>query len=531
MSPPRNADPLPELRCTPLTALLSLWLALPKGKAHALVGHAEELHDTLEPDATYPLDFVAFKLTGYRRDYGDASLLVGVPLAHDLRWIIDAVTQRHPLPADADGARPVQAWAEALNVHPRTLRRWRDAGLRWRWIDSPGRAKPIVAHTQAAIDAFCVRHPRRVKRANRFAPLTAEEKQRAIEQAAQLATEAPQRSISNVAEQVAQELGRSHEAIRLLLLKHHERRQHSPHLPTTPFPKMLTGLTPRERRQTLRDRRNGVSLRAIAQRVGKSGPTLHRWLLAHRAAVLRRLRLNHVPSPLFDRDDAADVYLREALPEPRLDPTDRHDHLLSGLPPLVAELVRSTRHWDEGERRSALLRMNYLKHTAETARAGLTDVADLRAADLDRIERCVREAGQTRRQLVRGELAHLVSLLRRQAPAGFDPASEAFATLFGDGLVVLVEAIDSFNASGNRRFETYLRNRTQRALAPRVAALNEPEPDETGSAEARRRAVRRDAPGADALAWVPVIAELRRWVDRTPELPHYNTGGDQDASA
>ncbi len=498
--PPRRSpsDP-PPLRCTPLSALLPGWSALPERKAHELVLQAEALHDAIEPEATYPLDFVAFKLTGFRRDYGDASLLFGVPLAHDLRWIVDEVTLAHPMPLVADATKPVAAWAEELRVHPRTLRRWRDAGLRWRWVLAEGATTPMVAHTTAAVERFRRLHPERFSDAQAFSQLSDAQRRDATRRAGELSAARPERSLSDIAQQIADELGRAHETIRQLLLKQARR-------PDTPiaFPKPGQLLTPRQRRQTLRDRRRGDSLRVLGQRVGKSAPTLHRWLMDHRSAVLRRLRLEHVASPLFDRPDASDVYLRDALPEPSDQAARGHSELLAGLPVSVTGPLQHARRWDEGVRSSAFLRMNFCKHRAQAARD-----AALTAGELDAVEHDVRQAGRIRRALVQGELMALLSLIRRQATAGFDPGSAAFAALFQQGLAVLVEAIDTYNASGHNRFETYLRNRLQRALAPRVVALRDAPPT---SDEARQRAVRRDAPTQADRAWAQVRRDLLRWV-------------------
>ncbi|MEM8783101.1 MAG: hypothetical protein AAGE65_09635 [Planctomycetota bacterium] len=529
---PSRSEP-PPLRCTPLVPLLPGWVALPADKAHALMRRAEALHDTIADDATYPLDFVAFKLTGFRRDYGDAALLFGVPLAHDLRWVVDAITRAHPVALTSE-AKSAEDWAKQIGVHPRTLRRWRDAGLRWRWSSVPGRGSPIVTHTAEAIDRFRARHPERFEKARQFKPLTAAQKRDVIRRASELSAVEPERSLSGIAKAIADELGRAHETIRLILLKHAERGRSE-----AVFPKAKPILSSRQRRQTLRDRRRGVSLRELGRRVGKSGPTLHRWLAAHRATVLRRLDLEHVASPLFDRDDAAEVYLRGDLPEPALDPTRGHGELLAGLPGAAADRVRTTRRWDEDTRRSALLRMNFLKHTADAARTALPRDGGLRARDLDRIEALVRDAGRLRRQLVRGELAHLLSLLRRQAPAGIDLASVEFARMFRDGLTVLVEAVKTYNASGNRRFETYLRNRLQRALAARQSAVVlTVEAESSGSADDRRRAVRRDAPSEAEAAWADALRELRRWTDDPPlpearqsEKAQPSEADAQDASA
>ncbi|CAN0459520.1 unnamed protein product, partial [Ectocarpus fasciculatus] len=181
----------------------------------------------------------------------------------------------------------------------------------------------------------------------------------AIARAAQLAAEHPNRSLSDIAQEIANDLERAHETIRQLLIRQSRRRKAD-----EPFPRPDPLLSPKQRRQTLRDRRRGVSLRKLGERVGKSGPTLHRWLLAHRAAVLRRLRLDHVVSPLFDRPDASEVYLRSALPEPAPTKTRGQAALLAGLPASIADLLQHTRRWDEDTRGSAMLRMNFLKHLA-----------------------------------------------------------------------------------------------------------------------------------------------------------------------
>ena len=122
--------PAPALSCRPLNDLAPRLLARDAAFREATLLRAEELHDSLEPDATYPVDYLAFRLSGLRRDHGDAALLLGSAVAADLRLLIDALSRGLTLPVSPPESRLAEDWAARLDVSTRTLARWRTEGLR-----------------------------------------------------------------------------------------------------------------------------------------------------------------------------------------------------------------------------------------------------------------------------------------------------------------------------------------------------------------------------------------------------------------
>ena len=85
--------PLPPYKCSPLAASVPAWLALDDERRGDMLERAERLHDELDAAGVYPFAFIAFRLTGFRRDHGDDSLLVGEALLADLRTLIDQLSR------------------------------------------------------------------------------------------------------------------------------------------------------------------------------------------------------------------------------------------------------------------------------------------------------------------------------------------------------------------------------------------------------------------------------------------------------
>ncbi len=455
----RPRHPEPPLRCSALAALLPRLAALPEARRAEVIRHAEQLHDTLDAEQTYPFDFLAFRLTGFRRDHGDDALYVGDAVLHDLRWIIDALGRTTPLPAAQDDARGVDDWAMRLNVNPKTLRRWREAGLRWRWITPASGGRRVIGHTADAFEHFKSQHPQRFAKALDFSQTDTKTRKALIECARRLADANPQRSLNDVAKQLADELGRAHETVRLQLDKHD-----TEHPDDAVFAARRGPLDAAQRRDLRRLRRQGVPLAALTKRFGKSAPALQRAGLEHRAEVIRRVPIRFVPSPLFERQDAEEVFLRST-------PTEQTAHKppapTDDLPATLRRFFSITPP-DNDQAHRAFLRFNFLKSKAARLRDALPKPYQLRARELSEIEGAIRRAGRTRRALLADHLPPVLSVARRQLSGSkHEPRAKtsALLRLLTAALPVLADAVEQFNASGNTSFETFLRNRLLKAFA------------------------------------------------------------------
>lgn len=430
-----------------------------------MLQRAEALHDSLDQDAAYPLEFLAFRLTGFRRNYGDDSLLIGSALTPDLRLLIDQLSKSLTLsPADGD-ARTVEQLAADLNVSTKTLSRWRKDGLRWRWVSPhPGVAgsRRVIAFTAAAVEHYRCSRPGRVTKAANFTQLTANQRDRLIHRARRLAA-ATDATFNQVATHLAKRTGRALETVRLILEKYD--RDH----PDDPLFADRTGpLTARQKRLISRAHRMGIGVAKLAERFRRSRATIHRVVLDRRAARAMRLRLDHVPNPQFDRPDAADVYLRANLDPEKGDNTlvsaaPRSKVPLDGLPaelrPLYVQPVVSP-----DKIRSLFLRYHFLKHRAELTRKRFAH-APARARDLDLFEQDVARAARVRSLLVTWHLPVILSVARRHLVGKPSNTPNRLIQLLEVGNPILIAAVETYDGAARPTFESVLTNRLLQAFA------------------------------------------------------------------
>ena len=460
---------IPPYHCSSLAALVPTWLALDPPRRDALLRRAEALHDTLEPGTAYPFAFIAFRLTGFRRDYGDDSLLVGQALLPDLRQLIDQLSHSLELPPADGEVLTAQQLAQQLNISTKTLTRWRKDGLRWRWVtlptiadtgktesDNPG--KKLIGFTAAALAHYRERRPDRIARASSFTQLTPAQRRRLLQRARRLAA-ATDASFNRVADHLARRSGRALETVRLILEKHD--RDH----PEDPLFADRTGpLTGRQKRLIGRAYRMGIHVGKLAERFRRSRATIYRVILDRRAARALRLRLDHHPHPQFALPDAAAVYLRDNLsPDLAAQRAPRSTVPTDGLPetlrPLYVQPVVSP-----DKIRALFLRYNFLKFRAATTRQAFAH-APARARDLDAFEQDVARAARVRSLLVTWHLPIVLSVARRHLVGKPDNSPHRLVQLLETGHPLLIDLVDAYDPAGRPTFESLLTTRLLQTFA------------------------------------------------------------------
>src|ERR1700722_3177894 len=85
---------VPKYRIDSLSKLVRQMGFTPSEARWAQVAAAEQLLHDIDPDRAYPLDFVIFRITGYRpKIEKNSDLLTGIALQHDLGLLVEQVSE------------------------------------------------------------------------------------------------------------------------------------------------------------------------------------------------------------------------------------------------------------------------------------------------------------------------------------------------------------------------------------------------------------------------------------------------------
>lgn len=455
MSRPRKQ----AYRSSALSDLSRQLLYAPPAKRAEVVGQAEQLHDALEPSKNYPLDYVVYRLTDRRVPPAESVMLVGEAIKPDLRLLIDALSRSIELPCDADDpGMTSKELAEEVGVSTKTIVRWRDAGLRWRWGVREG--KHAVLITQSALDAFEASHAGRVDRAASFMRFTEGEKASLIARARRLAraTDALPQAIFR---HLAKRTGRSSEAIRLLL---HQHDQDNPAAPV--LMNRTTSLTDREKQMIADDYGRGVTVSALSDRFGKTRSTIYRTIREARAERIKAMTLTAVYASVFERDDADEVLmapLKRMQDSRRLGP-----EVLASLPVKLKAIYDRPIEPDDAVR-SRIVRYNFLKHRAIQLRERI-GLNTPRAFELDQFDDLIERIHRVRGETISAVLPITLSVVLRQRTTQQDDQASSLPDQLFLAHQVMLDEIDQFDSRVAHSFESVLTNRLMRLLAkPNVA--------------------------------------------------------------
>jgi len=429
------------------------------------LARAEKLHDELlgDPDGGYPLAYLHFRITGQKAIYKTEETLFGEAVAHDLREIIDQLSKPLELQVDpADPCMDTQSLAEEKKVATRTIARWRESGLRWRW----GRLKEggyfQVLFPASAIVAFDAAHGDRVARAAAFSQLSADEHRRLLARARRLA-EATGETPFAIARHIARRTGRATESLRLILLRHDREDPADPI-----FKDYSAPLSEAQRDELFRLWESRVPTRELCRKFQRTRTGIYRAVSGMRAEKLAQVRAPFHFIPTFERPDAAEVYLsaplEEFIPPSFMDgPRD--------LPDILRPWFTAAPISEDRENR-LLLRQNFLKYRFSE------DLKRLQSGTLTMDKLAAAETALCDMRLCRAAIARLAlpvahSMANRHlAQMKFPDArmrEETLLRLLSVALPVAEDTIDAFDpASAKTSFLRHLGNR----ILQRFSALH-----------------------------------------------------------
>ncbi len=546
--------PLPKLRTAGLAELSRQLRFESQVAAHRQLERTEALALEVLADAdskrSYPLEYIVFRITGFRSDSAPAtpepgtSLLGSDVLIADLAAIIELLSiasgltltdlgsgpssirtdgrtrkgpERATVAAVGDGPWVrIDELAARWRVSTKTIERLRRHGLIARRVRAPDNrrgspARQRVMLSEVAIRAFVVteRGPRsesqRTKPRPKPRPTDAERVQ-IFRRAARYHRRFGW-SLQRCANRLAARFGRSPQAMARLLLKINTAADR-------PVFERRLPVSARLRATTARAARVGVKTTFIAGKLDRSRGGVHRFIVSERLALLRSLDLDGPCGPLFDREDAADVLLASRA-------------VCRGLgaaaPATVDETLRLAEAMDapdaaaETARAVAILYLRFRVRTwLASVRTSSTSAASLHSAETQLLW-----ASRLKAELVRSQLPVAMRTIAdringrdvRSLPARAMPGLGSSPALLQGAIAGLNEAVDRFDplrgGGGVGRLAAASTIAVNRAVLMWLRANGM---DETGITRVASRAASRsnDAPVAD---WTRALDPWQKWLE------------------
>ena len=214
------------------------------------------------------------------------------------------------------------------------------------------------------------------------------------------------------------------------------------------FPYNHARLPAETKQQVYQEYRRGEPVEALAQRFGRTCPSIRRIINEVRAALIRDLPLDYMDNEQF-ASLRAEKRASEILgPPPESDLPKKKAPLPSGLPAYLAGLYEVPLLTREQEVH-LFRKMNYLKYHASRLREKL-DMDQPQRRLMDRIESLFEESVAAKNQIISANLRLVVSIAKRHVSQ-----AEDFFDLVSDGNLSLIRAVEKFDFSRGNRFSTY----------------------------------------------------------------------------
>lgn len=410
----------------------------PREKRVEQIEASEDLIVATQPEKTYTYEYVCFRVTGYRPETDAREKINGEDLLHDLRLLVEDLSDSIDLDVEAVGEQvlTVEELARQFNVSTKTISRWRELGLVSRRFVFDGRKR--VGFLRSSVDRFVKNNGKRVRRGARFSQLTDEQRSDIINNARNLASDgACQSEISRC---LAERSGRSVETIRSTI-----RQFDKEHPGLAIFPDAKAPLTAPQKERLFQQYKRGMPIDKLMKQYGRTKTTIYRVINETRAAAIMELPLDFMPNPRFSRKGADKACLG---PMPEAEKATRKAKMPSGLPPYLAALYEMPLLTREQEGH-LFRKYNYLKYKAAKLRDSL-DQANPKASTMDEIEELYDKIVSAKNDIARANLRLVVSIAKRHVTA-----DQNFFELVSDGNMSLLRAIEKFDFARGNKFSTY----------------------------------------------------------------------------
>jgi RNA polymerase primary sigma factor len=260
------------------------------------MGLCESLIDEIDSGNLYPLDYVVFRVTGYRLDAENQPLFLGDPLINDLVSLVAVISWT--LNLSANSMLPVEEVGALFGVSKRTISRLRKEGLVFHWVTEQNGKRRIGCKNKTAMQ-FLKTHKDRLHSASSFSHLSLEEQKTIIDAA--LTYKGSELTLNALARELVKNNHRGLETVRLLI-KNNDQVQS--------VLKQTHTFDQRDSRLVQRAIRFGVRWKTIQNRFQRTVPALRKAILRLKSLDLQDDKIPFVALPSFSRHDAEDVILQ-----------------------------------------------------------------------------------------------------------------------------------------------------------------------------------------------------------------------------
>jgi len=414
----------------------------PRHRKIEQVNRTEKLLGEIDEKRTYTYEYLCFRITNYRPDDYPDLKLSGDEAIHDLRLLVEDLSDAANVDAQKAGERvlTVEELAEKFNVSTKTIFRWRRQGLVSRRFVMDGRKR--VGFLKSSIDRFVADNGDRVRRGAQFSQLTDEERDLIVDRARRLARAGG--CPAEVTKRLARKTGRSAETIRYTLKQFDQENPDA-----AVFPNARGPLNDDAKRKIYQRYRRGDAVEKLAKRFCRTKTSIYRIVSEMRARRIMELPLDFIPSDEFAKTRRSPKREKTVLgPLPENPNPPRKPRLPSGLPPYLASLYEVPLLSREQEVH-LFRKMNYLKYRASRVREKI-DPNRPKSGPMDQVEKLHEEAVATKNQIVRANLRLVVSIAKRHVGP-----MENFFELVSDGNMSLMRAVEKFDYTRGNKFSTY----------------------------------------------------------------------------
>ncbi len=414
---------------------------VPPAKRLVQLAQAEHLLAEIDPDRTYPYQYVCFRVTDYRPDMYPELMIEGHDLEHDLCLMIESLARSTPAVPVETVAEPVITLDEIsrrFNVSTKTISRWRQRGLVGRRVLCNGRRQ--VGYLQSVVNRFVAANKTRVERGGRFSQLTDDEREEILRRAKRMSRVGTS-TLTEVSRRLGRRLGRSTETVRYTI-KNFDRE----HPDQAIFPGSVVNA---ETKQTIYSLyRRGISVDTLIRRYHRTRNSMYRIINEVRAQRLLAQPLDYIHNDSFD-DPNAEAAILNCMPDQEGYEHQREQmRIPKDAPPELASLYEMPLLNREQEQH-LFRKMNFLKHKANKLRAKLNP-AKARIQDIQEIERLQDQATALKDQLISSNMRLVVAIAKRHSGQ-----TDNFFELLSDGNMSLIRAVEKFDYSRGNKFSTY----------------------------------------------------------------------------
>jgi RNA polymerase sigma factor (sigma-70 family) len=409
------------------------------------VAAAEALLREIDPTKAYPLDFIVFKITGYRRRKKrvDETLLTGLALQHDLGLLAEHVSETLDWKT-SDCPEPIltiEETAERFDVTTKSIQRWRRRGLGARRMIFPD-GKRRVGFLLSNVERYLARHSDQAVVGGDCKSANVDGRAEILRRARILASQC-HCDADEICRRIGRKMGRAPLAIRHEILRHDRENPESAIFPAASRPIDL-----REQIEIARAFKRGTNITELARSFSVPRTAIYRLVIEDRAAHLSRHRVRFIDDPLYHQPDAVGV-IEQILSQDELRSDDANaDRIPRDLPPYLRELYR-TPLLSPARERALFLKLNFHKFEFVIARRKL-DLQSVRRRELDHLETLHQRISESKNQIIRANLRLVVSVARKHLRPGL-----SLMELISDGNLTLMRAVESFDFHKGFRFSTY----------------------------------------------------------------------------